>query len=233
MWAHVHQPPPALLDVRPELPRELGDVLSRAMAKDPAHRRRPQEGSAGRRSPRSAACRSHLRRRPACGRRQGPIGPARRVLRAGASDLGFGGLRRDDAGQSTAGPARMPAAGAGRTLRASPLSERGVRCRKSPWVLISSSSNRSASGSEENRRTRCLPAPSSGPRTCAATVVLDAHRAPLTWGTGGAPAVPQVVRGRCHECSPPELLNAFGKGESPAERGFREMRRRGLEPPPS
>ena len=38
MWAHVHRPPPALLDVRPELPRELGDVLSRAMAKDPAHR---------------------------------------------------------------------------------------------------------------------------------------------------------------------------------------------------
>jgi DNA-binding NarL/FixJ family response regulator len=38
MWAHIHQPPPALLDVRPELPPELGAVLARAMAKDPGDR---------------------------------------------------------------------------------------------------------------------------------------------------------------------------------------------------
>ena len=38
LWAHVHQPPPALVDVRPELPRALSEVLTRAMAKDPADR---------------------------------------------------------------------------------------------------------------------------------------------------------------------------------------------------
>ena len=38
MWAHVHQAPPALLDARPDLPRELGEVLARAMAKDRADR---------------------------------------------------------------------------------------------------------------------------------------------------------------------------------------------------
>ena len=38
MWAHVHQPPPALLEARPDLPRELGSVVARAMAKDPADR---------------------------------------------------------------------------------------------------------------------------------------------------------------------------------------------------
>jgi serine/threonine protein kinase len=38
LWAHVHEPPPALLEVRPDLPERLGDVLSRSMAKDPAAR---------------------------------------------------------------------------------------------------------------------------------------------------------------------------------------------------
>ena len=38
LWAHVHQPPPALHDVRPDLPRELSDVLIRGMAKDRADR---------------------------------------------------------------------------------------------------------------------------------------------------------------------------------------------------
>jgi DNA-binding NarL/FixJ family response regulator len=38
LWAHVHQPPPALSDVRPELPPRLSEVLSRGMAKDPAQR---------------------------------------------------------------------------------------------------------------------------------------------------------------------------------------------------
>ena len=38
LWAHVHQPPPALHDVRPDLPRELSDVLIRGMAKDRANR---------------------------------------------------------------------------------------------------------------------------------------------------------------------------------------------------
>ena len=38
LWAHVHQPPPALSDVRPELPPALSDVLARGMAKDPAER---------------------------------------------------------------------------------------------------------------------------------------------------------------------------------------------------
>ena len=38
LWAHIHQPPPALVDVRPELPPALSEVLTRAMAKDPAER---------------------------------------------------------------------------------------------------------------------------------------------------------------------------------------------------
>lgn len=38
LWAHVHEPPPSLLSVRPDLPRELGEVLDRALAKDPAER---------------------------------------------------------------------------------------------------------------------------------------------------------------------------------------------------
>ena len=38
MWAHIHEPPPDLLDVRPELPASLGDVVERALAKIPADR---------------------------------------------------------------------------------------------------------------------------------------------------------------------------------------------------
>jgi len=38
MWAHIHEPPPDLLDVRPELPPSLGDVVERALAKVPADR---------------------------------------------------------------------------------------------------------------------------------------------------------------------------------------------------
>ena len=38
VWAHVHQAPPSLEDVRPDLPVELGRVLARAMAKDPGER---------------------------------------------------------------------------------------------------------------------------------------------------------------------------------------------------
>ncbi|HEX5858967.1 MAG TPA: serine/threonine protein kinase, partial [Microbacterium sp.] len=37
-WAHVHQPPPSLTDVRPDLPAELGRVLACAMAKHPLER---------------------------------------------------------------------------------------------------------------------------------------------------------------------------------------------------
>jgi YVTN family beta-propeller protein len=38
MWAHVQDQPPALSTVRPDLPRGLDAVVSRAMAKDPAER---------------------------------------------------------------------------------------------------------------------------------------------------------------------------------------------------
>ena len=38
MWAHIHEPPPDLLDVRPELPPSLGDAVERALAKLPADR---------------------------------------------------------------------------------------------------------------------------------------------------------------------------------------------------
>jgi CheY-like chemotaxis protein len=38
MWAHIHEPPPDLLDVRPELPASLGDAVERALAKLPDDR---------------------------------------------------------------------------------------------------------------------------------------------------------------------------------------------------
>ena len=53
LWAHIHEPPPALLDVRPELPPSLGDAVERALAKAPATASRPPESSRARRSPRS------------------------------------------------------------------------------------------------------------------------------------------------------------------------------------
>jgi DNA-binding NarL/FixJ family response regulator len=38
LWAHTHEPPPPLRDVRPDLSERLGDVLARSMAKDPTDR---------------------------------------------------------------------------------------------------------------------------------------------------------------------------------------------------
>jgi DNA-binding NarL/FixJ family response regulator len=38
MWAHIHAPPPALLDVRPDLPAPLGEAVQRALAKTPDER---------------------------------------------------------------------------------------------------------------------------------------------------------------------------------------------------
>ena len=38
VWSHVHQPPPNLMDARPDLPPELARVLGAAMAKDPGDR---------------------------------------------------------------------------------------------------------------------------------------------------------------------------------------------------
>ena len=43
LWAHVHEPPPALLDVRPELPHALGEAVAHALAKEPDER--PQTGA--------------------------------------------------------------------------------------------------------------------------------------------------------------------------------------------
>jgi serine/threonine-protein kinase len=38
MWAHVHEPPPRLLDAQPDLPAPLAPVLDRALAKRPDDR---------------------------------------------------------------------------------------------------------------------------------------------------------------------------------------------------
>jgi DNA-binding NarL/FixJ family response regulator len=38
MWAHIHEPPPALLAVRPDLPPSLGETVERALAKAPDDR---------------------------------------------------------------------------------------------------------------------------------------------------------------------------------------------------
>ncbi len=47
LWAHAHEQPPALRDIRPDLPEELGDVLARSMAKTPDDRQ-PSAGALGR-----------------------------------------------------------------------------------------------------------------------------------------------------------------------------------------
>jgi CheY-like chemotaxis protein len=52
LWAHVHEPPPPLAEVRPDLPAALGAVLASALAKDPADRP-PSAGAFAR-----AACES-------------------------------------------------------------------------------------------------------------------------------------------------------------------------------
>ena len=38
MWAHVHEPPPSIRAIRPDLPAALDGVLARALAKDPLDR---------------------------------------------------------------------------------------------------------------------------------------------------------------------------------------------------
>jgi DNA-binding NarL/FixJ family response regulator/tRNA A-37 threonylcarbamoyl transferase component Bud32 len=38
LWAHVHDPPPKLRSIRPELPGRLEQVIDRALAKDPGER---------------------------------------------------------------------------------------------------------------------------------------------------------------------------------------------------
>src|SRR3954465_8886747 len=38
LYMHVHEPPPPLHQLRPDLPRALSDVVSKALAKDPADR---------------------------------------------------------------------------------------------------------------------------------------------------------------------------------------------------
>jgi hypothetical protein len=38
LWAHLYEPPPRLHDAAPDLPAALGDVLARALAKEPAER---------------------------------------------------------------------------------------------------------------------------------------------------------------------------------------------------
>lgn len=40
LWAHVHEPPPRLRAIKPQLPADLEDVLARALAKDPGERQR-------------------------------------------------------------------------------------------------------------------------------------------------------------------------------------------------
>jgi serine/threonine-protein kinase len=38
LWAHVHEPPPALREVRPELPPEPNEAVARALATEAADR---------------------------------------------------------------------------------------------------------------------------------------------------------------------------------------------------
>ena len=60
LWAHVHDPPPALLEVRPELPAALGVAVAHALAKEPGER--PQTAGELAREARAALCGMSARR---------------------------------------------------------------------------------------------------------------------------------------------------------------------------
>ena len=51
LWAHIHEPPPALLDLRPERPRRWEMPSSARSPRRPATASRPQVSSRARRSP--------------------------------------------------------------------------------------------------------------------------------------------------------------------------------------
>ena len=43
MWAHINEPPPTLLAVRPDLPGSLADAVERALSKAPGDRQQTAE----------------------------------------------------------------------------------------------------------------------------------------------------------------------------------------------
>ena len=90
MFAHVNEPPPSLLEARPDLPPALGDVIERALAKDPDERqqtagefaREAQEALAAAPAARPAA-RAHAASRRARARSPTPGGPPQRARALG------------------------------------------------------------------------------------------------------------------------------------------------------
>ena len=78
MFAHVNEPPPSLLEARPDLPPALGAVIERSLAKDPDERQQTA-GEFAREAQEALAAR----------RQRG--GSARRRARRGESPAGAGG----------------------------------------------------------------------------------------------------------------------------------------------
>ena len=108
LYAHMADPPPRVSDHRPDLPGQLDEVMTKAMAKDPAERPSSAGGADARRQPRvqpANACRVHAARtdRGARGDRHPTGRDGGRDARIGAAGTGRGLPGGADTGGSPAG----------------------------------------------------------------------------------------------------------------------------------
>jgi serine/threonine-protein kinase len=107
MWAHIHEPPPELLDVCPDLPAALGDVIAVSLAKAPDDRQ-SSAGELARAARAALEGTEHVSSRssrPACGRRPAAGGRPRSADRKSTATA------HQDDGRWYAGPTRSALSG--------------------------------------------------------------------------------------------------------------------------